>query len=98
MFGDNYAKATCLWLKGLERLVPDTIDEPEMEWYEFTTHTGKRKRQQLWYKQASWLPAEERRRIRSKTFPGIARAMAEQWGNGIRPQYNITKGGQMTFW
>ena len=33
-----------------------------------------------WFADAWKLPAEERARVRSKTFPGIAKAMAEQWG------------------
>lgn len=99
MFGDNYAKGTCLWLKGLERLVPEVTEEPQLEWYEWVdSKSGRTKRQPLWYAKA-WLDGKkDRAKIRSKTFPGIARAMAEQWGNGIRPQYNIEKGGQMSLW
>lgn len=38
-------------------------------------------RMQKWYYDAYGLPKEERQKIRSKTFPGIAEAIAEQWGN-----------------
>lgn len=83
MFGDNYSKSTCLWLKGLELLVPLVTEQPELEWKEWVDKkTGKTKRQPLWFYEAlrnSKTP-EERAKIRSKTFPGIAKAMAEQWG------------------
>lgn len=82
MFGDNYSKSTCLWLKGLEPLVPLVTEQPELEWKEWTDKkTGKKKRQPMWFYKAladSKTP-EERAKIRSKTFPGIAKAMAEQW-------------------
>lgn len=80
-FGDNYAKSTCLWIKGLPKLKPKVIEEPEMEYVEWVDKkTGKRKRQAKWYTDAWKLPPNERAIIRSKTFPGIAKAMAEQWG------------------
>lgn len=81
MFGDNYSKGTCLWLKNLEPLVPDVTEEPELEWFEWTDKkTGKKKRQGKWCMDALSLPSEERQKVRSKTFPGIAKAMADQWG------------------
>ena len=79
-FGDNYAKSTCLWLRNLEPLVGFVEVPPEMEFVEWTDKkTGKKKRQAKWYTDALGLPPEERSRVRSKTFPGIAKAMAEQW-------------------
>lgn len=81
MFGDNYSKSTCLWEKGVKPLEPIIKDCPELEWLELIDRkTGKKKRQAKWYADAWKLPAEERARVRSKTFPGIAKAMAEQWG------------------
>lgn len=81
MFGDNYAKSTCLWLIGLNPLIPDVKKQPPLEWFEWTDRkTGKVKRQPKWYADAWKLPPAERAKVRSKTFPGIARAMAEQWG------------------
>lgn len=81
MFGDNYSKKTCLWIKGLPLLVPKVTTEPEMEWIEWIDKkTGRKRRQSKWYYDAFKLSAEERARVRSKTFPGIAKAMAEQWG------------------
>ena len=83
MFGDNYSKSTCLWLKGLPALVPQVTEQPELEWKEWIDKkTGRKRRQPLWYYEAlvnSKTP-EERAKIRSKTFPGIAIAMSEQWG------------------
>ena len=84
MFGDNFSKCTCLWEKGVEPLVPLIKEEPEMEYHEWVDKkTGKKKRQNLWMYQAlrNTKTAKDRRRVRSKTFPGIAKAMAEQWGN-----------------
>lgn len=81
MFGDNYCKSTCLWEKGVKPLEPIINDPPELEWFEWIDRkTGKKKRQPKWFVDALKLPAEERARVRSKTFPGIAKAMAEQWG------------------
>lgn len=80
-FGDNYAKSTCLWLKGLEPLVPKVTEKPELEYFEWVDKkTGKTKRQPKWFADAWKLPPNERAMVRSKTFPGIAKAMAEQWG------------------
>ena len=83
MFGDNFSKCTCLWEKGVEPLVPLIKEEPEMEYHEWgDKKTDKKKRQNLWMYQAlrNTKTAEDRRIVRSKTFPGIAKAMADQWG------------------
>lgn len=82
-FGDNFTKTTCLWLKGLPPLSPEVFEKPEMEYFEWIDKkSGRRKRQNMWYYEAflNAKSAKERQRLRSKTFPGIARAMAEQWG------------------
>lgn len=45
MFGDNFSKSTCLWLKGLEPLKPLITEQPELEWFEWIDgKTGKKKR------------------------------------------------------
>jgi hypothetical protein len=81
MFGDPYEKSTCLWLKNLPKLKPTTTEKPEMERYEcIDRKTGKKISQPKWYTDVSWLPKAERQNARSKTFHGIAVAMAEQWG------------------
>ena len=74
-YGHPCTKKTCLWLKGLPSLQPTKIVEPER---------GRRFQQ----KNGNWRYScwemdqrggKERAKERSKTFPGIAKAMAEQW-------------------
>jgi len=75
-FGDAYSKRTCLWLKGLPQLQPTQIVDPgEMITYKSGVTMPK------WYAEAWKLSPNERSKVRSKTFPGIAKAMADQWGN-----------------
>lgn len=80
MFGDKFSKSTCLWLKGLPNLVPTNIVE-KGEFFEWVDKNGKKKRQAKWFYDAlkNAKTPQERSTIRSKTFPGIAKAMAEQW-------------------
>lgn len=80
-FGNKFQKSTCLWLKGLPKLEPTNIVE-KGEFIYFTSKKGVEKKQPKWYFDAlqNAKTAEERAKIRSKTFPGIAKAMAEQWG------------------
>lgn len=74
-FGDAYSKRTCLWLKGLPKLESTEIVDPgEMITYESGRTMPK------WYADAWKLSPVERSKARSKTFPGIAKAMANQWG------------------
>lgn len=80
MFGDNASKKTCLWLKGLPELVPEITEKPELEYFEWTDKkTGRKKRQEMWFYKTRCIKQTERGKQASKTFPGIARAMAEQW-------------------
>jgi len=82
MFGDQASKTTCLWLKNLPLLEPTEI-VGKGEFVEWEDKNGKKKRQAKWYLDAlsKAKSAEERRTLRSKTFIGIAKAMANQWGN-----------------
>jgi hypothetical protein len=90
MFGDNYSKSTCLWMKGLSPLIPEITEEPEMEYKEWVDQkTGKTKRQAQWYCDAWKLPPAERAKVRSKTFPGIARAIATQFTEQITKQNDL---------
>lgn len=77
-FGDNAQKTTCLWLKGLSKLEPTNIVD-KGEFVEFLSKSGKLKRQPKWYYDAL-KAGEDRSKLRSKTFKGIAEAMAKQWG------------------
>ena len=61
MFGHGETKATCLWLKGLPKLVPTNIVSG---------------REQRLHKLP---PTSDRAKLRSKTYQGIAKAMAKQW-------------------
>ena len=73
-FGEPFEKKTCLWLKGLPELKPTKIvDIPPRKVFD----SGKTMPE--WYAELWNLPKEDRARLRSKTFPGIAKAMAEQW-------------------
>jgi hypothetical protein len=74
MFGHEAKKTTCLWLKGLPKLKPTNIVS-EGEFY-ISPNGAKMPK---WYADAWKLSKEERAKIRSKTFPGIAKAMASQW-------------------
>ena len=73
-FGDAFEKKTCLWLKGLPELTHTNIVKiPPRKKFD----SGKS--MPSWYAEAWHLPKEERAKLRSKTFPGIAKAMAQQW-------------------
>ena len=76
MFGEPFEKKTCLWLKNLPKLNSTKLVIPP-ERIKFKS--GKTMPE--WYAKLWALPKEEREKERSKTFIGIARAMAEQWGN-----------------
>jgi hypothetical protein len=80
MFGDKAQKSTCLWLKNLPKLTPTDIVE-KGEFFEFTSKKGEKKRMPMWYYKAlsEAKTPEQRRTLRSKTFKGIAEAMAIQW-------------------
>ena len=86
-FGDAFEKKTCLWLKGLPELTHTNIVKiPPRKKFD----SGKS--MPSWYAEAWHLPKEERAKLRSKTFPGIAKAMAQQWmgeSNRSMEQENI---------
>ena len=80
-FGDPYLKRTCLWLKGLPKLTW-TCNSLEGERIKIPEPVYIRDNGTLvhWCESLINLPEEERWKVRSKTFPGIAQAMANQWG------------------
>ena len=80
-FGDPERKTTCLWIKGLPQLQPTDVVDPTIigehngvggysQWHMDMQYIGKSKK--------------ERSKMRSKTFPGVAKAIAEQWGLYVR--------------
>lgn len=73
---ENYVtKRTCLWLKGLQNLKTNDLPKPKLKKY-FSKYTNG-------YKSKTWCEYshfDARSVERSKTFPAIAKAMAEQWG------------------
>ena len=79
-FGDEATKTTCLWTKNLPKLTPTNI-VGKGERVVFSSGKSHPK----WYNDAllSAKTDEERRTLRSKTFPGIAKAIAEQYANYI---------------
>jgi hypothetical protein len=89
-FGDEATKTTCLWLKNLPLLIPTKIVE-KGERVVFKSGKSHPK----WYADAlaKAKTKQERQTLRSKTFPGIAMAMVEQWGNFKEPikQSNSTQ-------
>ena len=67
-------KSTCIWLKGLNPLVYEIRFKPRIVQYKNGKGTDS-----PWHMNTMGLPKEERAKLRSKTFPGIAKAIAEQW-------------------
>ena len=72
-FGDTERKATCLWINNLPKLEPTNMVEPNI-----IKHKSGKTDSKLHFETLK-LPKEERRKARSKTFIGIAKAIAEQW-------------------
>ncbi len=84
-FGSDASKATCLWLKGLPALTPGEYVEPRMvdgkkRWGN-QTDDGQNKL----VIDGKWIAFNDPRTktYRSKTYPGIAKAMADQWGDRL---------------
>jgi len=77
-FGDAFEKKTCLWLKGFNNLEYTNVVEPPER-----TKFKSGKTMASWYSDAFKLPKDERAKLRSKTFPGIAKAIAEQWSKQL---------------
>lgn len=89
-FGDPAQKPTCLWLKNLPKLAATNLGDAPLFGEklckgDFHTTSGG-KTLPKWY---NLPPGPDRSKIRSKTFPGIANAMAIQWGAAIQKQLEI---------
>lgn len=83
MFGTPVSKSTCLWLKGLPPLKPTEVVQPKPR-IKFASGRSD----DPWHYYTFSLSPEERARERSKTFPGIAKAMADTWGLMVINEFN----------
>ena len=73
-FGHAESKATCLWLKNLPKLTPSqVVAKPECGHWDNQTPSGQNKLG----------PSPDRWKERSRTYPGIAAAMAQQWSDAV---------------
>lgn len=96
--GDPESKRTCLWLKNLPKIQPTEICEPEWiknpDGSEYRDNGGYRYSQSAYDPKPRWRhqtpsgqnklgPSPDRWKLRSKTYPGIAKAFAKQWGDYI---------------
>jgi hypothetical protein len=81
MYGHMEKKATCLWLRGLPKLNPTSNLKNE------TNALPEREQQRLHYLP----PGENRAEQRSKTYTGIADAMADQWGSFLLNHYRAAE-------
>lgn len=78
-FGDPFEKKTCLWLYNLPCLEPtNVVDVPPRRFYD----SGRT--MATWYADSYGMKPDERAKFRSKTFPGVAKAMATQWVKFIK--------------
>lgn len=83
MFGDSNNKPICLWLKGVGKLAPTNIVEKDKDIVRWVHKaTGKKKSCSKWYNTNT----NQHSKHRSKTFEGVAFAMAEQWGGQSRAE------------
>lgn len=76
-FGHEYTKKTCFWLKNLTELKPTNVVKPVATWCPSGSYSHKHDNKHR------GVFTTERAKNRAKTFPGIAKAMAEQWGGEV---------------
>lgn len=90
MFGDNVPKKTCLWLKGLTPLIPEVTEEPELEYVEYISKSGKKKRMSKLHHDAFMQSrtVEEIRAKRAMKFKGIQTAIGKQFGKQLLDSLN----------
>lgn len=75
-FGDPESKRTCLWLKGLPKLAHTNVVEPKIHAY---YKRGKKKGKPIYWCDYKMF-GQDRAKLRSETFEGIANAIVNQWG------------------
>lgn len=90
MFGDSHTKPTCLWLSNLPLLkstneIGQQVTKGERQYF------SSGKSQPKWYADAKSSNKEKTQVERSRTFPGLAMAMAEQWTDEIVLNYKDSK-------
>jgi hypothetical protein len=87
-FGHDASKSTCLWLKGLPPLRPTSFVEPRrVEWPVGSGEFVDRWDNQTDSGQNKLPPSDDRWKIRSETYTGIAQAMAAQWGTLVETRH-----------
>lgn len=79
-YGHPFSKKTLLWERGVQPLEPTNIVEPTATWCPSGSYSHKHGEQH------KGMFTTDRAKNRAKTFPGIARAMAEQWGGDVREE------------
>lgn len=77
-FGHPYSKKTCLWLKGLPKLEPTNVLSEYKPYVSCGTSKNKGNKDKAGFSRSGGAA-----KVRSKTFEGIAQAMAEQWSKYI---------------
>jgi hypothetical protein len=89
MFGDDASKSTCIWTKNLPKLTytDDQYFRPREVWNQQKGDYDLRWSNQTDSGQNKLPPSDKRAELRSKTYPGIAKAMAAQWGGYVRNKY-----------
>ena len=111
-YGHRESKATCLWLKGLPKLTPTNVCEPEWQrnpdgtiyrdsggsryspsHYNPEKWAKARRKNQTASGQNRLPPSADRAKIRSRTYEGIAKAMADQWSNLPPDDLSLIKQG-----
>ena len=85
-FGHPVSKRTCLWLKGLPKLIPENVVKPgKTDKYGFTDGAALQMARDENGHIISWNDPRTAK-IRSKTFPGVAAAMARQWSEYLKEE------------
>lgn len=86
-FGDHEKKPTCLWLRGLSRLNATTPFAPKPE----PTHIYPSGRKEYFGQRVgnAYRFSKDRGKMKSKTFPGIAKAMAAAWSEDLGNTWNL---------
>lgn len=77
-FGDPVEKKTCFWLKNLEPLKPTNVVNPPKR-----VRFKSGRTMSPWFAESWKLPKSEMSKFRSKTFPGVAKAISSQWGKEV---------------